>query len=142
MTCRATVISASGNIAVVETERFSACEGCDKNTEGNCSACTLMGGGKKKARTNALNRIGAVPGDIVTVESSSNRMMLYAFLIFVLPIVAGLGAYYVSLRFLSESWSLIIGVLAMFICMTCVVLYSKWVERNRTDCVITEIIRN
>lgn len=86
---KGTVIEAQGEFATVEVMQTSACVGCSKQ-EG-CIAC------KKKIRAKAYNPIGADKGDVVTLESNSNMVLLYALLVFILPIVlCGIG-YYVSL---------------------------------------------
>ena len=89
----ATVIATDGRIATVETERTSACEGCHKNADGkSCSVCSLVGG-ERKFTARAYNEIGAKVGDRVMIESRTERVIWYAVLVFVLPLlVALLGA--------------------------------------------------
>ena len=96
MTGKARVLSVSpdGRTAVVETERKSACEGCHKSSEG-CTACSLLGPDRKISCT-ALNQAGAAAGDTVTLTSATGLMLLYAAAVFIMPIAAGIAAYYIS----------------------------------------------
>ena len=93
MKTKAKVISLDGDFALVETERMSACEGCHKAEEGKgCSVCSLMGASDRKLQAKANNRVGARVGDAVWIESATSRMMLYAVMVFLLPLVmAGVG---------------------------------------------------
>ena len=89
------VISIDGKYAVVATERRAACEGCHKRSEdGTCSVCTLLGG-ESRLDTRALNSAGAAVGDTVALESSSGRMLGYAALVFILPCLLAIAAYFV-----------------------------------------------
>ena len=88
------VISIDGKYAVVATERRAACEGCHKRSEdGTCSVCTLLGG-ESRLDTRALNSAGAAVGDTVALESSSGRMLGYAALVFILPCLLAIAAYF------------------------------------------------
>ena len=87
MKTKAIVTAVDGRFATVETTRTSACEGCHKASEGEgCSVCSLMGG-EQKLSSKAYNPVGAKVGDTVMVESSSARMLWYAALVFLVPIL-------------------------------------------------------
>ena len=90
MRCRATVLKTEGNIAEIEVRRATMCEGCEKS--GGCGGhCDITGivasGGKMTAK--AYNKIGAAAGDTVEVETESSRVLAYAALVFLLPLVIG-----------------------------------------------------
>ena len=136
----ATVIATEGRIATVETERTSACEGCHKNEDGKgCSVCSLMGG-ERKFSARAYNEIGAKIGDRVMIESRTDRVIWYAVLVFVLPLlVALLGHGGASVFVVSDAWRVVcalIGFVGSFIVLW---LYSGHVQKRRCDIVITEI---
>ena len=80
-------------IAVIKVERQSACEGCHRATEeGGCSVCTLLGG-KNAAHARARNTVGAAVGDRVELESRTGRILSYAALVFLLPVIALIAGY-------------------------------------------------
>ena len=93
MTQKARVISLDGDYAVVRVSRKTICEGCH-NTDSSCSACFAFG--DKNAECRALNLCGAQVGDTVTVKTESSRIIGYAALVFIAPIVIALAAYILS----------------------------------------------
>ncbi len=137
----ATVIELNGEIATVETERTSACEGCHKMVDGgSCSVCSLMGSGRK-LRSVAENRVGAKVGDRVTVETATSRVLFYAALVFVLPLLLAVGGWFLAGAFTDEMiWHGIgagIGFVLTFVGLR---IYSGAVGKRRTDAVITAIV--
>lgn len=103
MRCRATVLKTEGNIAEIEVRRATMCEGCEKS--GGCGGhCDISGivatGGKMTAK--AYNKIGAAVGDTVEVETESSRVLAYAALVFLLPLVIG-GVFFALAAAVSDS---------------------------------------
>ena len=141
MITTAKVIETNGNMAVVEAERKSACVGCENNTNGkSCSACSLLGG-NKTIRASAKNAVGAKIGDKVQIESSSGRMLLYAFLVFILPIVAAVVSYAVAISIAkSESIGLLFAAISFFAIVLIDVTVSKAISKNTCDVNIIKII--
>lgn len=135
------VVSTDGKYAVVATERRAACEGCHKRGEdGTCSVCTLLGG-ETRLDTRALNRVGAVVGDTVELESSSERMLGYAALVFILPCVIAIAAYAVTARFISgELYPSLAAVGGFAAGLAAAALYSRFAVGDRADVVITRVI--
>lgn len=138
----ATVVSVDGDVAIVQTERTSACEGCHKATEeGGCSVCTLMGGNRAIA-TRAENSIGAAVGDRVEIESNTGRILWYAVLVFLLPLLVGAATYGVAgMLWRNSPWcpaGFFVGFLGTF---GVVCAYSEIVRKKRCDVRITEIIK-
>ncbi len=138
----ATVIETNGTIAIIETERTSACEGCHKKQEGEtCSVCSLMGTGRKM-QSKAENPIHAKVGDRVFVETATKRVLLYATLVFVLPIVLAVGGWFLVSIFREEYlWRGIgaaVGFAATFVGLR---IYSGVIGKRQTDAVITEIVK-
>jgi len=138
----ATVTAVEGKYAVVENERKSACEGCHKNVDGNpCSICSLAGGNRKISMS-AYNKIGAEVGDRVEVETESRRVLWYAALIFILPIVIALVGYYIGNAVSDgDKLGLLLAVAGMVLAFAGVAIYSKLVVGKRNDAVIVRIIK-
>lgn len=138
----ATVTAVNGAYATVETQRTSACEGCHKSEDGKgCSVCSLMGGDRSLS-TKADNRIGAEVGDRVTIESATGRMLWYAGLVFLLPLVFALVGYGVSGLFTAiTAWRLLGALIGFAGTFFGVFAYSKYIQKNRCDVKITEIVQ-
>lgn len=142
MKTKAKVISLDGDFALVETERMSACEGCHKAEEGKgCSVCSLMGASDRKLQAKANNRVGARVGDVVWIESATSRMMLYAVMVFLLPLVmAGVGlliAFAVTESTLWHAAGTGIGFVLSFLF---VFVYSRMVGKTRCDIDIVGVV--
>lgn len=137
----AKIISVNDKIAIVEVNRKSACEGCHKSTDGNsCSVCGLMGG-NKTITAKAKNSIGAKVGDRVEIESSSGRMLLYGLMIFVLPIVASLIAYFTAQALMADEAIRLISAFISFLSVFIIdFIVSKIIDKNRGDVIIVRII--
>ncbi|MBQ8357248.1 MAG: SoxR reducing system RseC family protein [Clostridia bacterium] len=130
------------NIAVVSVERRAACDGCHKAADGKgCSICTLLGG-KNETRARALNRIGAAVGDTVELESRSGRILGYAALVFLLPVVLAMAGYALgSALHLGDVAPLLIALGAFVLSLGLIALYSKAVVSRRLDIEIVEVVR-
>ena len=141
MKTTATVVEINGRNATVETERTSACEGCHKKEAGeNCTVCSLMGG-ERRIRSIAENRAGAKVGDTVCVETATSRVLFYAALVFILPILfAVAGWFLVAAITKSAGWRIAGAVAGFFLTFLGLRVYSGIVGRRRADTVITGII--
>lgn len=142
MLTKAKVLSTEGNVALVEVERSSACEGCHKNESGEgCSVCTLTGGNRKFS-AKALNSARASVGDVVEITSSSSRVLFYSALVFLLPVVIGLAFYFVAGAF-SDAEAVRYAALAagFLLSFVGVWIYSRAIDGKRFDIEITGIIR-
>ena len=140
MQTKAVVIATDGMFATVETERKSACEGCHKAEEGGCSVCSLMGSDRKIA-TKAINTVGAQIGDTVMIESNTSRMLWYAVLVFILPILVALIGWGISSLFTAKLAVQTISAFAGFaLSLLGVAIYSKKISTCRCDVEIIEIL--
>ncbi|HHX53813.1 MAG TPA: SoxR reducing system RseC family protein [Clostridiales bacterium] len=63
---------------------------------GQCAQQSFCLGCAKTITAVVKNDIGAHPGDKVTLETSSKNILLYSFLAFLLPIIAGAAAYIIT----------------------------------------------
>ena len=137
----ATVIAIDGKFAIVENERKSACEGCHKNTDGACSICSLAGG-NKKISMKAHNKIDAEIGDRVAVETVSRRVLWYALVIFIFPIVSAILGYFIgNAIFYDNRYSMVLAMIALVCSFVIVAVYSKIVVEKRCDAEIIGIIK-
>ena len=139
MITRAKVVSLDGDIATVVAKRTSACEGCHKSTEG-CSVCSLMGEGAE-IEAKAENRVGAVVGDVVEIESESKKVLFYGAVVFLFPLFAMLAGYGTASCFtVSEIWRCVWAAVAVVLSFCVVWCYSRTVSKRRTDVKIVRII--
>lgn len=138
MRVKATVISTDGNIATVESERLSACEGCHKHAEG-CSVCSLMGS-NKKITSRAKNPLGASVGDTVEIETETKTVLFYAMLVFLLPLVIMLVIYALTGYFdLSEPFKYGAALVGFVLTFLGIWLYSKFMVSKKYDVRIVNI---
>ena len=102
MTQTATVKSVNGDKAVIEVSRKAMCDGChNSNCGGSCPMSGIFSSGKMMTTT-AVNKIGAVAGDIVEIETEDKEVLGAALLIFLLPLVLG-GLFYTVTSWISDS---------------------------------------
>lgn len=141
MITEALVVSTLGSRAVVEVRRKAACDGCHKNKDGEgCSICTLTGG-DATLTLKVRDPIGVEPGQRVRIQTDSRRVLGYAWLVFLLPIlVAALGWWLGGRIGGSEAWSAGGAALGMALSFLGVGIYSAVVVSRRCDAEIVEII--
>lgn len=140
MQTKAIVTEIHDTYAIVVTERTSACDGCHKAQEGGCSVCSLMSSDRKMS-ARASNEIGAQVGDRVAIESDTGRMLFYAALIFVLPLVLGIVAWAIVSAFTDSTAAQALGGFGGFLlCFLAVFLYSRSLKDRRCEIKITEIL--
>lgn len=136
------VIRLDGRYATVLCSRTSACEGCHKLADGgDCSVCSLMGHGKDM-ETRALNEADARVGDTVALESDTSRMLGYAALVFLVPILALLGGYLLSELWTSrELYRYLCGLAAFVLTFVGIRIWSERVIKRRSEVRVVEVIR-
>lgn len=128
--------------ATVSVAKKAACDGCHKNADGSgCSVCTLLGG-NREARAAAKNTVGAHVGDTVEIESATGRMLLYAALIFLLPVVLCLAAYFIALSLAGrEGVALAACAIAFVLTLGGLWLYSRFALSGRCDVEIVRVVK-
>ena len=124
-----TVRKAEGGIAYVVVKRQSACgENC-----GNCSGC--------KDKTNeviAKNTMGALAGDSVVVSMESKKVLMAAFLFYIMPLIIFFCSYgIVYVLKLLELYCIIFALGIAFIYYILLYFYDK----KNTDKYQHEIIK-
>ena len=140
MQTKAIVTEVHDSYAIVVTERTSACDGCHKAQDGGCSVCSLMSSDRKMS-AKASNEIGAHVGDTVFVESDTGRMLWYAALIFLLPLIAAILSWGIISSFADSAVMGAIGGFGGFILSFLgIILYSRAIKDRRCEIRITEIL--
>jgi len=85
--------------AEVEVKRSTACE--------TCSASHACLAAKREAVIRARNDAGASEGDRVKLETPGGSVLLYAFCVFVFPIITAAAAFLIARSFASEKAALV-----------------------------------
>ena len=111
-----------GTAAVVHI-RESACSG-------DCHKCSGCGAAKETVIFTADNPIGARPGDLVKVESSTAPVLKAAMVLYVLPLVLFFLGYWLGT--LPGTFGTLGGVLGFMLGVVIVVLYDRLVV-NRAN---------
>ncbi len=132
----ATVIGTEGKFATVLVVRSSMCEGC--HNSGTCTACSLLSG-KKTAEARALNTASASVGDKVAVESAAKTVLTNAFLVFMMPLLSALAAYFIFSGN-SKTTGAIAALCGFALTISAVGIYSALSAKKRCDIEIVEII--
>jgi len=145
---RAVVVETDGKVAVIEVSRTSMCEGCHKlsgdgGCGGHCEITGLVAGNGKTMTARAQNSIGAVVGDKVEVESDSGRVIWYAALVFILPIiVCGLFYYIGNVLFSAMLPAVLSAVVGFALSFYCIAVFDKKKKNKLPDIKITKIIEH
>lgn len=108
--------------AEISVPRKSACgHDCEE-----CAGCGMTGAA---IRARALNEIGAVPGEKVVVESSTQKLLGVVALVYLLPVVLFLLGYFLS-EGLSENWRYAIAIGAAVVSIIPCVFYDRFARRK------------
>ncbi|MBQ8696405.1 MAG: SoxR reducing system RseC family protein [Clostridia bacterium] len=130
-----TVKSIDGKYAQVSVIRTSACDGC--HSKDFCLSCS-----KKEMTVSVLNDIGAVPGDTVELYSPTGRVLGYAALVFVLPIVIAILGYIGAYYTLGEGSAAIGAVVAFLITFAVIgVVFNTSTAKKKARMHISKIIK-
>lgn len=113
------------NIAEVYVERISACGD-------NCASCGAGCSKKNIVYVTAANNVRAQPGEKVTIESSSLKIVSAAALVYILPLIFFLTAYFLAEALKApENACIFISTGAFFLGCLAVVFINKYVRRDR-----------
>lgn len=102
--------------------RESACSG-------DCHKCSGCGAAKETIVFNAVNAIGARPGDLVNVKSESGPVLLGAAVLYMMPLVLFFLGYFAG----DVLWGLgaLAGCMAFVVGIGGVVLYDRLVAKKQ-----------
>ena len=140
---RAVILEKKGKEAIIEVSRATMCDGCEKHggCEGHCEITGLLStGGKMKTR--AQNGIGADIGDTVEVETASKKVLGYAALVFILPIVMCGVFYFVFGKIFGTQAYALIGAGAGFVLTFAgIAVFDRIKQKNAPDIEIVDIVK-
>ena len=124
------VVDIDGNIAKVECERQSACAACENSA--NCvEKC-------KKVYASASNEIKAEVGDMVEIETDTGRVILYSFVVFVVPVIMAVLSYFCADRLFGEN----IAVAVTFIVLVfSLILFAFVLNRRQKGRTVSRIVK-
>ena len=138
---RAIVVETDGKIATVSVSRTSMCSGCEKSggCGGHCELTGLIDMGDKKMMARALNPIGAVPGELVEVETASKTVLGYAALVFLLPIAVCALGWWLGERLWGTQTAGVITAAAGFVLSFCgIAVFDRAKQKKTPDIVIVK----
>ena len=115
--------------ATVMHIRESACSG-------DCHKCSGCGAAKEAILLEAVNPIGAKPGDLVTVEAATGPVLKAALVMYMVPMVLFFVGY--ALGAALFQLGALVGCLAFFLSIGLAVVYDrKVVKKQNTTYTIT-----
>lgn len=125
-----------------EVRRASACEGCHKNAEGGCAVCGLLGGEKiRTMKTKAGNGIGAKIGDVVRIETPNEKTLLWAAIVFLLPLVLTAAGFGIACAVTDRAaWRAVGAALGFVLCFAGLRVVSGILGKRPPEATITEIV--
>lgn len=137
---KAVVLETKGKIALIEVSRATMCDGCEKKSgcAGHCEVSVIMsGGGKMTAK--AENAIGAVVGEQVEVETESKRVLGYAALVFLLPILI-CAAFYALADVVTQNDSVaaLAAVAGFILTFAGIAFFDRQIAKKEPDIVIVK----
>ena len=142
MITKATVISTHGDKAKVRVLRQSACDGCEGCSEkGKCHSEIMLSEAPKSYELELDNAAGAKAGDLVEIKSSGNFVLIFAALIFVLPIVFTIAAYMVSDIFFYGNIPVMISALTFVTVFTVSAIVTNKLIPKYSHNIISKIIK-
>jgi len=139
---KAVVLEVNGREAVIEVSRATMCDGCEKHggCEGHCEITGLVANGGKM-KTRAENSFGAKVGDTVEVETESGRVLGYAALVFLLPILVCGAFYFVAERLVSEGLYAVLAAVGGFVLTFAgIALFDRSKKKKTPDIKIVNIV--
>lgn len=113
------------SMAEVAVERSTACGGnC-----GSCEACAFQ----NTLKTLAHNKVGALPGQRVMVESSTSAILSAAMLVYVMPLVFFILGYAVANALGAGEGLCILVSFAALVVSAAVLVYTQRGKRKRNE---------
>lgn len=138
----AEVLFTEGKLATVKSDRSSMCDGCHKSSCGNSCAMGAIMGTDKTMTVTAFNEAGAEIGDIVEIETRDSKVLLYALIVFILPIAVCAAMYCVGTALFEKgALSIAFAVAGFLLSYVFIGFYEKLRKGKEPDIVIVRIIK-
>ena len=137
MTNKAYVKETAGGKAVLTVKRECACGGKDA-----CNAkCFTLQGDIDIIEVTLENEIGAKPGDFVEIEGKTPAILIYAAIVFIMPVFTGLLLYFIARAF-TENIILpyIIAGTGFILSVVFLYYFLNNIVKGRNDFIITKIL--
>lgn len=135
------VIATDENTATVERRKVSICDTCSKkNKIGACETCSDRDE-QVAERFVALNSIGAEIGDKVEYTKNRAANAVFAFVVFVVPMICALIAYLISMLIIDDPAASGRTAVAFFaLAMIAAGVYSYRVSKRRCEYTISAVL--
>lgn len=135
------VIATDENVATVEKYKASVCDSCaKKNKIGACDACSDRDETSAE-RCIAYNSIGAQVGDKVEYSKNRGAGIVFALVVFALPLVCALISYLIAMMLTDDPGTGGRTAVACFaFAMIAVGFYAYKVSKRRCEHTITTIL--
>lgn len=116
------VIRLEGDFAIVGVKRLSACDTCRAKCGGHCDKASTV-------ETKVKNELAARVGDLVVLFTDTRKVLLYAFAVFLLPLILSLSGYF-TVNAVSQKVTLsaVLGVLLFT--LTFFVIWLIWGRKD------------
>ncbi len=116
------VIRLEGDFAIVGVKRLSACDTCRAKCGGHCDKASTV-------ETKVKNVLGASVGDSVVLFTHTRKVLLYAFAVFLLPLILAFSGYFaVNAVWQNTTLSAFCGVLLF--ALTFFVIWLIWGRKD------------
>jgi positive regulator of sigma E activity len=136
----------NGENAVLRIKRECMCSG-KKECGTKCFSLASLGNDKDKndiIETGIYNNIGAEAGDYVEVEGKTSAVLIYALIVFIMPVFTGLILYFISDFYIDSNSSIVPYIIsgAGFILSILLLRFLNKTakKRKRRDFIITKIL--
>ncbi len=118
--------------AIVGVKRLSACDTCRAKCGGHCDKASTV-------ETKVKNTLDARVGDTVVLSTDSKKVLLYAFSVFLLPIILAFIGYFTANALFESAVFSVLSALTFFV-LTFFVIWLIWGRKDtNTNITMTEI---
>lgn len=125
MKSEGTVLRLDGDYAIVGVKRMSACDTCRAKCGGHCDKASTV-------ETKVKNELSAKVGDSVVLFTDTNKVLYYALIVFIMPLVAALIGYLTARITLKSAALSGISAIIFFI-LAFFVIWLVWGRKDRNE---------
>ena len=145
MTKKAYVEAIDGEMAVLKIKRECTCQN-KYSCDAKCFSVSLQDMGQDSVKNEIIktavkNDIGAKAGDLVEVETKTSSILIYTSIVFLLPLIVGLSAYFIAFEFISgEAAPYIISVISFAAAILFSYYFLDKIVKGKENFVIGKIL--